>query len=87
MVEEAGTKTFEEAMQRLEEIVTALEAPELALEEAMQLYREGALCSRYCREKLEQAKHQLEIWQNDESQIDIEGLTGELDEADRESSD
>lgn len=55
---------FEESMKRLEEIVRALENPELPLEEAMSLYKEGAQCSRFCREKLENARHELEIWQN-----------------------
>lgn len=65
-------RKFEEALKRLEEIVAALEAPDLSLEEGMRLYREGSLCSRFCREKLEQAKHQLEIWQNDETGLDLE---------------
>lgn len=55
---------FEESMKRLEEIVSALENPELPLEEAMSLYKEGTQCSRFCREKLENARHELEIWQN-----------------------
>lgn len=57
--------TFEQAMQRLEEIVRALENGELSLADGMALYREGAARARFCREKLAQAKMELEVWQND----------------------
>lgn len=57
-------RPFEESMKRLEEIIAALEDPEIPLEEAMRLYKEGAQCSRFCREKLEKARHELEVWQN-----------------------
>lgn len=54
-------------MKRLGEIVDALESPDISLEEGIALYKEGALCSRFCREKLEKAKHELEIWQDGEA--------------------
>ncbi len=60
-------RQFEEKMKRLEEIVSALESPDVSLEEGLALYREGALCSRFCREKLEKARHELQIWQNGEA--------------------
>lgn len=84
-VNESGGK-FEESMKRLEEIVTALEAPDLSLEEGMKLYREGALCSRYCREKLEQARHQLEIWQNEDNEADIDIDVSEFSDLDMDEA-
>ena len=42
--------TFEKKMARLQEIVAALESGDLPLEKGMALYKEGAACSRYCRE-------------------------------------
>lgn len=63
----AKEKTFEENMKRLEEIVAALEDPDLSLEKGIALYKEGAKCSKECREKLENAKHELEVWQNDKA--------------------
>lgn len=60
---------FEDVMHRLEEIVAALESPDLSLEDGMKLYQEGSLCARFCSEKLEKARHQLEIWQNDEAAV------------------
>ena len=56
--------TFEKKMARLQEIVAALENGDLPLEKGMALYKEGAACSRYCREQLEKARHELEIWQD-----------------------
>lgn len=59
--------SFEKKMARLQEIVTALEAGDLPLEKGMALYKEGAACARRCREQLEQARHDLEIWQDGEA--------------------
>lgn len=59
--------SFEKNMKRLEEIVTLLESPDLSLEEALSLYKEGTQCSRLCRQELETAKHELEILQAEES--------------------
>lgn len=64
MAAQKAEKSFEDSMKRLEEIVTKLENPELPLEEGMALYKEGVQCSRFCREKLEKAQHELEVWQN-----------------------
>ena len=32
----------------------------------MALYKEGAECSRFCREQLEKARHELSLWQDGE---------------------
>ena len=56
--------TFEKKMARLQEIVAALESGDLPLEKGMALYKEGAACSRHCREQLDKARHELEIWQD-----------------------
>lgn len=66
---------FEDKMKRLQEIVTALESPDISLEQGMALYREGTLCSKFCREKLAKAKHELEVWRNDQAEaFDLESL-------------
>lgn len=83
MAEINPESSFEDVMQRLEEIVAALESPDLSLEEGMKLYQEGALCSRFCREKLENARHHLEIWQKDEAEP-IEMTCEEFGDADDE---
>lgn len=60
--------SFETAMKRLEEIVDALENQDTPLEESMKLYKEGATCARLCREKLEHARHELQIWENGQAE-------------------
>lgn len=66
--------TFETKMARLQEIVTALENGDLSLEKGMALYKEGATCARQCRQQLETAKHELELWQDGQAQpVDIHG--------------
>lgn len=57
---------FEKKMARLQEIVSALESGDLPLEEGMALYKEGAACSRFCREQLEKARHELSLWHDGE---------------------
>lgn len=55
---------FEKKLKRLQEIVSALESGDLPLEKGMALYKEGAACSRYCRQQLEKARHDIELWQD-----------------------
>lgn len=64
-----GKKTlrFEEAMTRLQEIVAALEAGEQPLEKGIALYKEGAGLTRFCREQLEKARHEISVWQEGEA--------------------
>lgn len=57
---------FEKKMARLQEIVDALESGNLSLEKGMALYKEGAACSRFCREQLDKARHELSLWQDGE---------------------
>lgn len=62
----AAERNFEKNMKRLEEIVSKLESGEISLEESLQLYKEGAQCSRFCRDELARARHEVEIWNLDE---------------------
>lgn len=51
--------SFEEAMQRLEEIVSLLEAGELTLENSLKLFEEGASLSAVCSKKLDEAEQKI----------------------------
>ncbi len=55
----AKSKTFEEKMQRLEEIVRAMERGDVALEESLKLFQEGTELVRDCGKLLEDAKMQV----------------------------
>ena len=50
---------FEGALERLEEIVEALENGESPLEDAVGLYEEGVKLFRYCREQLDSAQKRV----------------------------
>lgn len=52
-------KTFEQAMQELEEIVRELEAGELPLETAMKKFEDGIKLSNFCSMKLEETERKI----------------------------
>ena len=52
---------FEQAMKRLEEIVTALEKGDAPLEESLALFQEGTKLIGTCNKALDQAQQQLKI--------------------------
>ncbi len=59
--------SFEEQMQRLEQIVEILDDGEAALDEMLVLYEEGMKRSQYCREYLEKAEQKVTLIQNNSS--------------------
>lgn len=52
-------KTFEESMQRLEQIVRTMERGDVALEESLKLFQEGTELVRNCGKLLEEAQLQV----------------------------
>jgi exodeoxyribonuclease VII small subunit len=52
-------KTFEESMQRLEQIVRAMERGDVALEESLKLFQEGTELVRSCNKLLDDAQFQV----------------------------
>ena len=66
------TKTFEEALSRLEEIVTLMEKGKLSLDDTVKLYKEGVELASFCGGKLTDAKQQVTI-------LSV-GLDGQLSE-------
>ena len=53
--------TFEERLQRLQEIVAGLESGTLPLEDSVNLYKEGLALSKACREQLEKARNDVRL--------------------------
>jgi len=51
--------TFEEALERLEEIVSRLEEGEVPLEQSLQAYAEGTRLVRTCLDRLERAENMI----------------------------
>jgi exodeoxyribonuclease VII small subunit len=58
-VPENKEKSFEEALSRLEEIVTELEEGELDLDGALEKFEEGIELSQFCARKLTQAEEKI----------------------------
>lgn len=59
--------TFEEALKRLEEIVSELESGRSPLEKSLQLFEEGIELSKFCDRKLKSIEEKaMKILENDE---------------------
>ena len=54
-----NNKTFEQNMQRLEQIVRAMERGDVALEESLKLFQEGTELIRSCGKLLDDAELQV----------------------------
>ena len=54
-------KTFEEKMRRLEQIVRAMERGDVALEESLNLFKEGTELVRSCGKLLDEAELQVKM--------------------------
>jgi exodeoxyribonuclease VII small subunit len=52
---------FEDALNKLEKIVSKLEEGDIPLEESLKLFEEGIRLSRFCNQKLDEAERKVEI--------------------------
>jgi len=62
-------KTFEQALARLEEITRELEEGELSLEMSLKKFDEGIKLTRFCNEKLEDARARVELLLSDDDSL------------------
>jgi len=51
--------TYEQAITRLDEIVSLLEKNEVSLDEALKLFEEGTALTAFCSKKLSEAKQKI----------------------------
>ena len=58
---------FEDALQRLEQIVDQLETGDLPLEESLKVFEEGVALARRCGKYLEEAEKRIEVLTKDEA--------------------
>lgn len=56
-----GNKTFEESMNRLEQIVRSMERGDVPLEESLKLFQEGTALVRNCQKLLDEAQLQVKL--------------------------
>ena len=52
---------FEDALNKLEKIVSKLEEGDIPLEESLKLFEEGIRLSRFCNQRLDEAEKKVEI--------------------------
>ena len=60
---------FEDCLTRLEQIVTALEAGNLPLEESLKVFEEGVSLARHCARYLDDAERRIELLAKDDSGV------------------
>ena len=64
-------KTYEDALARLEEIVTLLEKGNMPLEESLKLFEEGTSLSSFCYSTLNNAQQKvIELTKDDITEVD-----------------
>ena len=60
---------FEEALNKLEKIVSKLEKGDIPLEESLKFFEEGIRLSRLCNQKLDEAEKRVEILLKDKEGV------------------
>jgi exodeoxyribonuclease VII small subunit len=60
---------FEEALNKLEKIVSKLEKGDIPLEESLKFFEEGIRLSRLCNQKLDDAEKRVEILLKDKEGV------------------
>ncbi len=60
---------FEEALTKLEKIVSKMEKGDIPLEESLKLFEEGIRLSRWCNQKLDEAEKRVEILVKDKEGV------------------
>lgn len=64
--------SFEEGIQRLEQIVRTMEQGEISLEESLKLFNEGTALVQSCGKLLDEAELQIKIIVPDENGLPVE---------------
>ncbi len=57
----AQTKSLEEALQEIENIINKMDNEEISLEESFQLYNSGIKLCKQCNDKIDKVEKQLEV--------------------------
>ncbi|KOO43970.1 exodeoxyribonuclease VII small subunit [Priestia koreensis] len=63
-------RTFEEAMEDLETIVTKLEEGDVPLEQAIEHFQQGMELSKFCHERLQKIEKQMEQILREDGQLE-----------------
>lgn len=72
MSDDLNALTYEEAYDRLEQILQSLESGDLPLEKALSLYEQGSALAAYCAAKLDEAELRVRQWQPGDTVIALD---------------
>lgn len=64
MPDAAEPATYEAALAELEQLVAAMEAGQLPLDQLLESYRRGAVLLAHCRGRLEAVEQQVQVLEN-----------------------
>jgi exodeoxyribonuclease VII small subunit len=68
---------FEEALEKLEDIVRRMETGEMTLEESLKAFEEGIKLSRLCAKKLDEADRRVDLLLRQEGELITKPFAGE----------
>jgi len=78
-----GKEKFEEALDKLEEIVRRMEAGEMTMEESLKAFEEGIKLARFCTKKLDEADRRVDLLLRQEGELVTKPFAGEERESER----
>jgi exodeoxyribonuclease VII small subunit len=68
---------FEDALEKIEDIVKKMEAGDMPLDEALKSFEEGIKLIRFCSAKLDEAQRRVEILLGEEDSLQVKRFDGE----------
>ncbi len=68
---------FEEALEKLEEIVRRMETGDMTLEESLKAFEEGIKLSRLCAKRLDEAERRVDLLLRQEGELVPKPFAGE----------
>ncbi|PKN37814.1 MAG: exodeoxyribonuclease VII small subunit [Deltaproteobacteria bacterium HGW-Deltaproteobacteria-2] len=68
---------FEDALEKLEDIVKKMEAGDIPLDEALKSFEEGIRLIRFCSAKLEETERRVEVLLGKEESLKVKNFQGE----------
>jgi exodeoxyribonuclease VII small subunit len=68
---------FEDALEKLEDIVRKMEAGDIPLDEALKSFEEGIKIIRFCSAKLEETQRRVEMLLGKEDSLQVKRFQGE----------
>ena len=73
-------KTFEKALERLEEIVKKMEEGNMTLDDSLKAFEEGINLSRFCAKKLDDAERKVEMLIKSDGEPEVKAFKEEGEE-------